>query len=125
MTEMQTEGLMLMIIGIGVVIGILGILGVFVSLIVRVDEWYDKREHEKLENKKAASEAADSENAKAGIPGKAVTAIGLALHEYHEEQTRQVVVFNVTQQGQTSWRSSGRQSIMASRQNVIFRTKPN
>ena len=116
MADLSTS-MTIIITGVVVVMVILAVLGLAVEGIIFYDNFFYKRAKKK--------EEPDEEDASAEqrVPGDIMAVIGLAMHQYFEEQRRDVIVTAIQKSRLTTWASSGRTDIMNSRQNVITRGK--
>ena len=110
-----TYGIVLLTIGVVVVLVLLVILALSIEVIV----WYDNKMHSRSKQKEA--EQAEEDSIK--VAPEVVAAMGMALHEYFEAQCAQMGISALERRRMTTWSSSGRLDIMASRQRVTSRIR--
>lgn len=100
--------------GVVVVMGILVVLGLAVELVIIYDNFMYRRAKEKLE-----AAAHDPERA----PNDVMAVIGLAIHQFFQEQNKEVIVTALKRMNVPPWSASGRRDIMTDRGQVINRPK--
>lgn len=106
----MTEGLIVISVGCVVVMGILLLMVVLIEMMVRLDHYFTAR---------AKLAKAQSGEETSRIHPEVFAAIGMALHQFKEEQEIELAVLDRPRY--SGWTSSGRLDIMASGQRLTFR----
>jgi len=113
----MSQGILIIATGVVTVLAILAVLMLSVELVVLYDERMRKRRKAREKKHKEREEAEDPRR----VSSEIVAAIGMALHQYLEEQRMAVGLAKVEDGGSSSWTASGRLEIMAGNSRVITR----